>query len=289
MIALFQDDHPIIGIIDQPVTGERWIGAEGRATVFRAPFGGEAGSRRCPVLSDAELSCTSPEMFGTDTPRWERLRRAVRRNSWGGDCYAHGLVALGQIDIVAESDMKVWDWGALVPVIEGAGGSVTDWQGQALRPEGDGRVLSVGDKALLPAILRELNLSPVVPPPDRAATLRCAKSTWDSYVRFFILLLSLTLFTHAAAAQSASPVQPKHGFTVLGEPALPRDFKAFPYVIVNEREGGEVHLGRGRHFRQLQSLHPARHLGSARCRSPGSPCQAVPARARRADMCGRAC
>jgi myo-inositol-1(or 4)-monophosphatase len=161
LIALFQDDRPIIGIIDQPVTGERWIGAEGRATVFHGPFGGAAGCRRCPDLSDAELSCTSPEMLGADTPRWERLRRAVRRNYWGGDCYAHGLVALGQIDIIAESDMKVWDWGPLVPVIEGAGGSVTDWQGNALRPGGDGRVLSVGDKTLLPAILRELDHSPV--------------------------------------------------------------------------------------------------------------------------------
>jgi len=129
--------------------------------VFRGPFEGQAGCRPCASLSDAELSCTSPEMLGADMPRWERLRRAVRRNSWGGDCYAHGLVALGQIDIVAESDMHVWDWGALVPVIEGAGGCVTDWQGQPLRVDGDGRVLSVGDKTLLPAILRELNYSPV--------------------------------------------------------------------------------------------------------------------------------
>ena len=57
---------------------------------------------------------------------------AVRRNYWGGDCYAYGLLALGQIDIIAECDMKLWDWGALVPVIEGAGGSVTDWHGQPL-------------------------------------------------------------------------------------------------------------------------------------------------------------
>jgi histidinol phosphatase-like enzyme (inositol monophosphatase family) len=161
LIALFQDNRPIIGVIDQPVTGERWIGALDRKTIFRGPLGGAAGCRPCPSLSDAELSCTSPEMFGADMPRFERLRQAVRRNYWGGDCYAHGLVALGQIDIVAECDNKVWDWGALVPVIEGAGGSVTDWQGRALRPNGDGRVLSVGDKTLLPAILRELNLSPV--------------------------------------------------------------------------------------------------------------------------------
>jgi fructose-1,6-bisphosphatase/inositol monophosphatase family enzyme len=161
LIALFQDDRPIVGIIDQTVTGERWIGAVGRPTVFRGPYGGVAGCRACPDLSDAELSCTSPEMLGGDTPRWERLRSKVRRNYWGGDCYAHGLVAIGQIDIIAESDMKVWDWGPLVPVIEGAGGSVTDWQGEPLRPDGDGRVLSVGDKTLLPSILRELNHSPV--------------------------------------------------------------------------------------------------------------------------------
>lgn len=159
LIALFQDSRPILGIIDQPVTGERWIGALGRPTVFRGPFGGTAGCRPCPDLAGAELSCTSPELLGSDTPRWEHLSRAVRRTSWGGDCYAHGLVALGQIDIIAESDMKVWDWAALVPVIEGAGGSVTDWNGQALRPDGDGRVLSVGDPALLPSVLAALSVA----------------------------------------------------------------------------------------------------------------------------------
>jgi histidinol phosphatase-like enzyme (inositol monophosphatase family) len=163
LIALFQDNRPIIGVIDQPVTGERWVGAVGRPTEFHGPLRGRAGCRACGVLSDAELSCTSPEMMlgGDYTPRWERLRRAVRRNYWGGDCYAYGLLALGQIDIVAERDMKVWDWGALVPVVEGAGGSVTDWDGRALRPDGDGTVLAVGDRTLLPAILRELNHSAV--------------------------------------------------------------------------------------------------------------------------------
>lgn len=156
LIGLFRDGRPILGIIDQPVTGERWIGVTGQPTRFRAPLGGKPGCRPCPALSEAELSCTSPEMLGADTPRWERLRRAVRRNYWGGDCYAYGLLALGQIDIVAESDMKVWDWGALVPVIEGAGGRVTDWNGQPLRADGDGRVLAVGDPALLAAAVAAL-------------------------------------------------------------------------------------------------------------------------------------
>lgn len=150
LIALLDGDQPILGVIDQPVTGERWIGAAGQTTIFRGSLGGLAGCRPCPSLADAELSCTSPEMLGSDMPRWQRLSAAVRRNYWGGDCYAYGLLALGQIDVIAEADMKLWDWAPLVAVVEGAGGCVTDWNGQKLRPDGDGRVLAVGDPKLLP-------------------------------------------------------------------------------------------------------------------------------------------
>ena len=69
-------------MIDQPVTGERWVGAAGRATRFRGPHGGRVGCRHCASLAQAELSCTSPEMFGADLPRWQRLAGAVRRNYW---------------------------------------------------------------------------------------------------------------------------------------------------------------------------------------------------------------
>ena len=104
LIALLDGDRPILGIIDQPVTGERWVGAAGRPTRFRGPLGGRAGCRPCPSLAEAELSCTSPEMLAATTwPRWERLAAAVRRNYWGGDCYAYGLLALGQIDVIAEA------------------------------------------------------------------------------------------------------------------------------------------------------------------------------------------
>jgi fructose-1,6-bisphosphatase/inositol monophosphatase family enzyme len=122
--------------------------------VFRGPLGGVVGCRPCASPADAELSCTSPEMLiGPDEPRWRRLAGAMRRNYWGGDCYAYGLLALGQIDVVAECTMKLWDWAALVPVVEGAGGRLTDWSGQTLRPDGDGHVLAVGDPALLPQIV----------------------------------------------------------------------------------------------------------------------------------------
>ena len=164
LVALLDGGRPILGVIDQPVTRERWVGAAGRRTRFSGMLGGRAGCRPCPMLADAELSCTSPEMMAGDAwPRWERLAAAVRRNYWGGDCYAYGLLALGQIDVVAERDMKLWDWAALVPVVEGAGGRVTDWAGAPLRPDGDGTVLAVGDPALLAPAVALLNNSSVAP------------------------------------------------------------------------------------------------------------------------------
>jgi histidinol phosphatase-like enzyme (inositol monophosphatase family) len=157
LIALVEDETPLIGIIDQPITGERWIGVAGRPTVFTGPLGGLAGCRRCPGLGQAELSCTSPDIFTEDTaPRFNRLRAAVRRTSWGGDCYGLGLLALGQIDVIAENGLKPWDWAALVPVILGAGGSVTDWAGAPLRMDGPGEILALGDPALLPQAIRIL-------------------------------------------------------------------------------------------------------------------------------------
>ena len=88
-------------------------------------------------------------MLGADLPRWRRLGDQARRLTWGGDCYAYGLLALGCIDIIAECDLKTWDWAALLPVVEGAGGRMTSWSGAPLHEGGDGRALAVGDPALL--------------------------------------------------------------------------------------------------------------------------------------------
>ncbi len=156
LVALLDGDQPVVGLIDQPVTGERWLGAAGRRTLFRGSFGGTVGCRRCPTLAQAELSCTSPEMFGEDAAGWLRLTGAVGRTSFGGDCYAYGLLALGHIDVIAEADLKIWDWAALQPVIEGAGGTLTDWRGEKMRSDGDGRALAVGDPALLAQAVRLL-------------------------------------------------------------------------------------------------------------------------------------
>ena len=157
LIGVLHRGVPVLGVIDQPVTGERWIGLAGEPTRFRGPFGGAVGGRRCAALAEAELSCTSPDMFTPErAPRFARLKAAAKRVTWGGDCYAYGLLALGLVDVVVDDTMKPWDWAALVPVVEGAGGRVTDWSGRPLALGSAGDVLAVGDPALLDEAARLL-------------------------------------------------------------------------------------------------------------------------------------
>jgi myo-inositol-1(or 4)-monophosphatase len=147
LIALLEDGLPILGIIDQPISNERWIGIAGQTTTFN---GAPIRARRCPTLAQAELSCTAPEIFSqTEAARFHRLQSATSRTSWGGDCYAYGLLALGHIDIIAEAGLKIWDWAALVPIIQGAGGTITDWSGAALTSNSNGTVLALGNPALI--------------------------------------------------------------------------------------------------------------------------------------------
>jgi histidinol phosphatase-like enzyme (inositol monophosphatase family) len=143
LIALCRDGRPIVGVIDCPALGERWIGAAGRPTLHQ---GQPARTRECDALSRAALYCTSPLMFkGGDLDRFERVRKAVKLPLYGGDCFAYGLVASGFADLVIESSLNVYDYAALVPVLEGAGGVMTDWQGRALDFRSDGRVVAAGD------------------------------------------------------------------------------------------------------------------------------------------------
>lgn len=154
LIGLLHRGVPVLGLIDQPVTGERWVGVAGEGTRFTSRLGGTAQARPCARLAEAELAVTSPDIFdAAQRPGFERVRKAARRVTWGGDCYAYGLVALGLVDAVVEATLKPWDWAALVPVVEGAGGRMTDWQGQALTLGSPGEVIAVGDAALLPEIV----------------------------------------------------------------------------------------------------------------------------------------
>lgn len=155
LIGLMHRGAPVLGLLDQPVLGERWLGVAGQGTSFN---GAPIRTRPCAGLAAAELGCTSPDIFDADTaPRFGRVRRAAHRVSWGGDCYLYGLVALGLVDLVVEDTLKPWDWAALAPILEGAGGRMTDWAGNPLRlGTARGDVVAVGDPALLPEVVAAL-------------------------------------------------------------------------------------------------------------------------------------
>jgi inositol-phosphate phosphatase / L-galactose 1-phosphate phosphatase / histidinol-phosphatase len=155
LIALTRDGHPILGVIDCPALGERWIGAAGRPTVFN---GMPARTRACADLSQAWAATTTPDMFaGPEDAAFRRLARAVRHVVYGGDCHSVGLLASGFLDLVIEADTKPYDFCALVPVVAGAGGVITDWSGAPLTVESDGRLLIAGDPGLHERALGLLN------------------------------------------------------------------------------------------------------------------------------------
>jgi histidinol phosphatase-like enzyme (inositol monophosphatase family) len=157
LLALLEDGVPVLGLIDQPVTGERWIGGRDVAPRFIGKFGGKIGPRSLTELNEAELSSTAPEAFDAESAaRFARLQTQCRRIYWGGDAYAYGLLALGQIDVVAESGLKPWDWAALAPVVEAAGGVITDWSGRKLQLGCDGTVLAAANAELHAAALSAL-------------------------------------------------------------------------------------------------------------------------------------
>lgn len=149
LIALCEDGVPILGIIDQPISNERWVGAKNHSTTFN---GQEIGTRPCSALDKAYAASTTPIMF---EDRGVNFEKACQSITWGGDCYSYGLLANGFLDIVAESDMGRHDYAALVPIVEGAGGWMSDWNGEKLNVKNDGKssVLAVGDIALKDQIL----------------------------------------------------------------------------------------------------------------------------------------
>ncbi len=144
LIALLVDGRPVLGVIDQPVLGERWSAAAGGGARF---CGDPIGTRICRGLAGAVLNTTSPDLFdGADRDAFRRVSSHARSTLYGGDCYAYGLLASGYIDLVVEAGLKPYDFCALAPVIEGAGGCITDWNGDPLGLASDGRVVAAGDR-----------------------------------------------------------------------------------------------------------------------------------------------
>ncbi len=147
LVALLADGVPVLGVIDQPIAGERWLGAAGRPTTLN---GAPAATRACARLADAHLATTGPNnLAGASAAAFARVSAAARDTLWGGDCYNYALAASGHLDLVIEAGLQLYDFAALVPVVEGAGGRMTDWAGAPLTATSDGRVIAAGDTALI--------------------------------------------------------------------------------------------------------------------------------------------
>jgi len=153
LIALMKDGIPLIGIIDQPITKERWVGVSGNTTMLNEE---SVKSSTLTDLSKAKLSTTSPGMF-TDPMSaafFKELQNRVHITSFGGDAYQYGLCASGHIDIVVEKGLNLYDWAALVPVLKGSGAVITDWNGEELTNSSKGDVLVTGNQNLHEQVLQ---------------------------------------------------------------------------------------------------------------------------------------
>ncbi len=152
LIALKHEGVPVIGVLDQPYIKERYLGWTEGATL-----NGEAiSTRSCASLSDATISTTDPDLFKDDERTcFNAILNQSKLIRYGMDCYAYGIVAAGFMDLVIESGLKPYDMMALIPIVRGAGGSATNWQGQA--PGDCGKLLVVGDKGLLKDALHTIN------------------------------------------------------------------------------------------------------------------------------------
>ena len=146
LIGLLEDGQPILGFMDQPYTRERFWGNGGRAS-FRNATGGvkRLKTRACAGLSEASLGTTHPDLFASrvDAAAFARLTKKVQLTRYGGDCYGYCLVAAGHVDLVVEAGLKPHDIAALIPIIEGAGGRATTWEGGPAM--GGGRIIAAGD------------------------------------------------------------------------------------------------------------------------------------------------
>jgi histidinol phosphatase-like enzyme (inositol monophosphatase family) len=156
LIALVVEGFPVLGIIDQPVLRERWLGVTGRQTTLN---GTPAQTRACRELSAATLATTGPHYFDDHAGAHFMALAAKtdhKRMVMGGDCYNYAMLASGHIDIVCEAGLKLHDFAALVPVVEGAGGTMCDWTGEPLHAGSDGHVLALGDPARLEDVIEAL-------------------------------------------------------------------------------------------------------------------------------------
>eukprot|EP00581_Thalassiosira_minuscula_P028424 CAMPEP_0183759842 /NCGR_PEP_ID=MMETSP0739-20130205/7341_1 /TAXON_ID=385413 /ORGANISM="Thalassiosira miniscula, Strain CCMP1093" /LENGTH=386 /DNA_ID=CAMNT_0025997685 /DNA_START=168 /DNA_END=1328 /DNA_ORIENTATION=- len=163
LVSLLYKGTPVIGCIDQCILNERWLGIAGQESTLN---GIPIKTDGVETLSDAEMYSTTPDMFqdGHEQLKFDAMRDAVKTAHYGADCYAYALVASGfGADVVLEADLGLYDYCALVPVLEGAGGIITDWTGETLtlgnHESSKGRVVASANSQLHDQALQILNKS----------------------------------------------------------------------------------------------------------------------------------
>lgn len=155
LIALLHRGSPVSGLMHQPFTGERFSG-DGRSARYRGRNGERRlGVRRCASLTDATSFTTSPLLMNeADRAAFTSVEADVRLTRYGGDCYSYCMLAAGHIDLVIETELKPYDIAALVPIVTGAGGIVTTWEGGPA--QSGGRIIAAGDRRVHEAALKRL-------------------------------------------------------------------------------------------------------------------------------------
>jgi myo-inositol-1(or 4)-monophosphatase len=156
LIALTRGGEPVYGMMHQPFTRERFTG-DSNAARYRGPAGArELRVRRCAALGEAILMTTSPLLMkDADRQAFGKVEQAARLSRYGGDCYAYCMLAAGHVDLVIETELKPYDIAALIPIITGAGGVITTWEGNPA--QGGGRIVAAGDPRVHEAALKILN------------------------------------------------------------------------------------------------------------------------------------
>ncbi len=152
LIGLLRNGQPCYGMMHQPFTRERFSG-DGGSAKYRGPGGERAmRTRSCAGLADAVLYTTSPRLMAApERTLFSSVEEKVKLSRYGGDCYAYAMLAMGLVDLVIESNLQPYDITALIPIVEGAGGVITTWDGGPA--QAGGRVVAAGDARVHAAAL----------------------------------------------------------------------------------------------------------------------------------------
>ena len=158
LIGLMHEGAPLLGVLDQPILNDRWCGVNYPEVMRRATHNSHVVHTSSTTSLESSIGfATTPDMFeGADKQAWSALSTSFERVRYGADCYAYGLLASGFVDVVCEASLKSWDYLALAPIVLGAGGQMTDWEGKTLTLGSMDRVVATATPQLHRAALERL-------------------------------------------------------------------------------------------------------------------------------------